>query len=449
MKNIVCRSIAVLFLFFAHGALSAPVLHSISAGWIEILHPWSVDTNLAQANLLLGTYNFQVGPVNRADYSVRIGAGFESVYDVERGVLMTCVAENGRDNFGTNAYPTSCFTLNGGGSYRIVTAVANLGEYNVNVAAAWFPYTNYLGAYAYNSGATNGGANNSLIASPGLVLGTHFKTVGGGKFVVDLRSFGIDSRTDGILLVNHAKEEANFALSQANTNDGTWNVFVRDIAQTDFNSYEQDPVAFVFIPKTNTMVVSGKFLADGTISMHSGDSPQFSVTSLGTGRWGLQITGGSPTNGVLIISPEGGGSINADNIVNCEPVGSGWEIESRDTPANGLQTPTGEPIVSFVYVPAATPGVTLSRTNNLTTSGPGTTTSFDVMLHSRPASDVTIPLSSTDPGKGIPVSTSVKVTPATWHLPNAVTVAGQNDPPAPTNATFSILLSPTVSSDAG
>ena len=90
----------------------------------------------------------------------------------------------------------------------------------------------------------------TFTGSPGLALGTHFKGVSGGKSIVDLRSFGIDSRTDGVLLVNHAKDEDNFALSQVNTTDGTWNVFVRDIGQTDYNTYEQDPVAFVFIPKS-------------------------------------------------------------------------------------------------------------------------------------------------------------------------------------------------------
>ena len=55
-------------------------------------------------------------------------------------------------------------------------------------------------------------------------------------------------------------------MSQVNTNDGTWNVFVRDNAQPTYANYEQDPVAFVFIPKTNTTLISGRFNGDGSIA---------------------------------------------------------------------------------------------------------------------------------------------------------------------------------------
>ena len=80
---------------------------------------------------------------------------------------------------------------------------------------------------------------------------------------MDLTQFGIDSRTDGVLLVNHGKDEANYALSQVNSNNGTWNVFIHDNAANGA-TYEHDPVAFVFIPRTNTTVVSGRFKSDVT-----------------------------------------------------------------------------------------------------------------------------------------------------------------------------------------
>ena len=80
---------------------------------------------------------------------------------------------------------------------------------------------------------------------------------------MNLTSLGIDSRTDGVLLVNHAKDEGNYALSQVNTANGTWNVFVHDNS-TDGSNYEQDPLAFVFIPRTNPSLISGRFLGNGT-----------------------------------------------------------------------------------------------------------------------------------------------------------------------------------------
>ncbi len=181
-------------------------------------------------------------------------------------------------------------------------------EYNVNVAGAWFPYAEYLGGFVRNDGGTNGGAWNLFTGSPGLVLGTHVVSFGDGEGVVDLRSLGIDSRTDGVLLVNHAKDEGNYALSQVNSNDGTWNVFVHDNS-TDASHYEQDPLAFVYVPRTNTAVISGRFLGNGTPLIYSGTTPQFTVTNLGTGRWELKFPGYSPANGVLITSPEGGSDL--------------------------------------------------------------------------------------------------------------------------------------------
>jgi hypothetical protein len=204
----------------------AAAAHRIAAGMLNVAQVVAEDTNNnARVTLALGFNHFLAGSGNRGDYNVQIGIGLEATYDQSRGVLMTSVTENGRDNFGTNGYPISAFATNGGGA-------GNSIEYNVNVAGAWFPYDRYLGGFARNSAGLNGATNDLFTGSPGLVLSTHFRGVAGGKSVVDLRSLGIDSRTDGVLLVTHAKDECNFALSQVNANDGTWNVFVRDPAQT-------------------------------------------------------------------------------------------------------------------------------------------------------------------------------------------------------------------------
>ncbi len=426
--------------------------HGVAAGLLNVEQVFGLEDNTnAEVTLALGLNNFQVPSFNRADYTVAIGVGLASSNDENRGVLMTSVAENGRNNFGTNGYPTSSMATNGSGTYRIVGWLGTGGagsavEYNVNVAGAWFPYDRYLGGFARNSGGTNGGVNDTFTASPGLLLGTHFKNLGSGLSVVDLRSRGIDSRTDGVLLVSHAKDENNFALSQVNATDGTWNVFVRDNAQPTYGTYEQDPVAFVFIPKTNTALISGRFLATGSISMFSGSSPQFTVTNLGEGRWDFRVIGHSPTNGVLIISPEGGGSYNGDNIVSYQPYtdGLGWEIQSRDTPVNGLQTPTGDPVVSFVYIPEPSPGCTVAPTNGLVTSSGRDPATFTVVLEAQPKANVTITLTSSDPGKGLPSPASLTFATTDWQVPQTVTVTSQAGAP---DGPYTILLAPASSTD--
>jgi len=321
----------------------------------------TVDSVEMEATTSIGGLKIR-GDSNRADYNLQVGDGYSD--DQSTGVLLSSVAQNGRDN-GEAALPgmiyctsTVDYTRTGGnaGAYYVSVFAAPSGsEYNINISAAFFPYTNWLGGLARNSTATNGGPNDLFTGSPGLVLGTHFIDLGGGKSVVDLTSLGINSQTDGVLLVNHGKNEDNYALSFANPTNNTWTVFVKDNG-TDSGSYEQDPVAFVYIPKTNDSVISGKFRGDGTRLIYSGPSPRYTVTNTSAGIWRLTIPGQTPTTGVLIISAEGGVGQNVDNIVSYQADGDSWLIQSRDLPNSppGLQTPGSgtEPVASFVFIPS-------------------------------------------------------------------------------------------------
>jgi hypothetical protein len=382
--------------------------------------------------------DFRAGSYNRADYNIQIGPS--GTQNSRQGVLLSCVTQNGRDNYGTNLFATSAVQTNADGSYRICTfASANTNgstgsafgyEYNMNAAGAWFPYATWIGGYIRNDPGTNGGVWNLLTGSAGLALGVNIGNTGTGQGVVDLRSLGIDSRTDGVLLVNHARDEANYALSQVNSNNGTWNIFVKDNSAYTANEYEQDPFAFVFIPRTATSVISGRFLADGTIDMYSGEAPLFTVTPLGTGRWELKITGRTPSEGALIISAEGGLTYNLDNIVSYEvnADGDGWEIQSRDTPKNGLQTPSAwESVVSFVYVPALPAGISISPANNFVTVESGATATFNVMLDTAPTGSVSIAVASSDITEGTVSPATLVFTTNDWHVPKTVTIQGVDD----------------------
>jgi len=395
------------------------------------------DTNCAVTQTF-SVNDLRAGTFNRADYNVQTGPN--PALNWAQGVLISSVAENGRNNYGTNLYATSAVETNADGSYRIVTysspntdgaTGSGFGyEYNMNVAGAWFPYSTWLGGFVRNAAGIDGGFWNAFTGSPGLALGTHIKSMTNGYAVVDLTSLGIDSRTDGVLLVNCARDEGNFALSQVNSNNGTWNVFLKDNSAYTANAYEQDPLAFVFVPRTNTAVVSGRFLANGTIDMYSGESPVFTVEPLGTGRWQLKINGRSPAEGTLIISAEGGNTYNLDNIVSYQvnTNGDGWEIQSRDTPKNALQTPgTSEPVVSFVYVPSLPPGIAVTPTENLATVENGTTATFNVMLDTQPSANVEMTLASTDTSEGTVFPNSLTFTTNNWHDPQTVTITGVDD----------------------
>lgn len=389
------------------------------------------NTN-CQVALTLGVNTFRRGTFNRGDYNVQVG--WSATDDPGLGVLLSCVTQNGRDNYGTNYYCTAGIATNASGSYRVVTHASTNGtagdgfEYNVNVAAAWFPYAEYLGGVVRNSGGTNGGDWDLLTGSRGLALGTHVISFGDGEGVVDLTSLGIDSRTDGVLLVSHAKDEGNYALSQVNTTDGTWNVFIHDNS-TGGSDCEQDPLAFVFIPRTNTAVISGRFLGDGARAMYSGVTPQFTVTNIATGRWELKIPGYSPSNGVLIISAEGGGSYNVDNIVTYQTNtnGDGWIIESRDLPACDLQSLGTEPVASFVFIPAPPPGITLDPANNLVTTEPGGRAVFTMALRTEPTTNVVVALVSSDTSEGTVSPASLTFTINDWNVPQMAVITGVDD----------------------
>jgi len=433
--------------------------HDVAAGLLDVSQIPGFSGEDENTNCLVtrtfSVNDFRTGTFNRADYSVQVGP--DGSQNSSQGVLLSCVTENGRNNYGTNLFATSAIQTNSSGIYRIctfaspntngATGTAYGYEYNMNVAGAWFPYSRWVGGYVRNNPGTNGGVWNLFTGSPGLVLGTHVVNVGIGLGVVDLTSLGIDSRTDGVLLVNHARDEANFALSQVNILNGTWNVFVKDNSAYTASEYEQDPFAFVFVPRTETAVVSGRFLADGTIDMYSGDTPLFTVTPLGTGRWELKITGRTPSEGALIISAEGGLTYNLDNIVSYEvnTNGDGWEIQSRDTPRNGLQTPNPwEPVVSFVYVPALRPGVAISPSTGLVTIESGATATCSVMLDTPPTAGVSIVLASSDPSEGTVLPTVLTFTTNDWHVPQTVTVRGVDDSLLDGNIPYYVTL--TVSS---
>jgi hypothetical protein len=431
---------------------------------------------------------------NTADYYFQIGDTYAD--DVTNGIVIASIAESGRTNY--TAMTTNCPYpipfIHDGPPYRICSHISywtttssgttysagSTREYNVNVAAAYFPFNKFLGGLARNINRVNNGSNNLLIASSQLVLGTHFIDLavtnenGGwafdeGKSRVDLTSLGINSQTDGILLVNHGKDEGNFALSHAEA-DGTWSVYVHDATKNDADSWEQDPVAFVYIPRTNTDIVSGKFNADASISMYSGGTPQFTVDNR-SGRYYLQMRDYAATNGVLIISAEGGTTgLNLDNTVRYEITddGLGWIIETRDAPVNGLQSPyevidgvnVAQAVASFVFIPAptkpsvlvnvGTPVVTseLGGTNTLVSGTKAVATnSFTVCLSAKPSADVTINVSSSDTTEAVADVTSLTFNQSNWWNPQTVVVNGQDDADVDGSVAYTIVLSAASSTD--
>jgi hypothetical protein len=158
------------------------------------------DNNATSVTLSKGygsSLGFSIRGGNRGDYDVSFG----TTNDVANGVMLSSVSQLSRDNsaagdaFGLfHATSASDHVGNAGAagtSYWVpVFRAAQGDEANINVACAWFPYTQWLGGFARNSTGTNGGVTDVLTASPGINLGTQFTTAGGGVFGLDLRALG-------------------------------------------------------------------------------------------------------------------------------------------------------------------------------------------------------------------------------------------------------------------
>ena len=311
---------------------------------------------------------------NRGDYNISFG----NSSDTNTGILITSPAQVIRDDSAVGGPSvTTHFATTGvvpsGSRYIIPVFRSPEGdEANINASFVFLPYDSWLGGIATN--AENGTDLTTFKGSPGLTLGTHFidsaATI--GEYTVKLSPIVANASKTGILLASGGKNEDNYALSRANS-DGSFTVFCHDNGQNGAE-YENDPVSFAYLPTsaagTGRVVALGRVNGDGSTDVAGGS---FQITKAGTGRWQLTIPGQSGATGVLVVTPAGGASNNADNIVSHEwNADHGyWIVESRDLPSADLQnmSDAAEDAFSFAFFSTAqnhgsAPSVTLTGPEN-------------------------------------------------------------------------------------
>lgn len=291
-----------------------------------------------------GGFNLRSGS-NRGDFNLRFTAN--AAQDRTLGVMLSNVTQFARDNTGvgdlTGPFFSASATAHDANGYTIAVHGVEAGrlEYNANVAAAWFPYADgWIGGHAVNS--SNGGLLTSLVGSPGLTLSTTSNGPNvlydpGATGVYELNLAGINSQTDGILIVNGGKNEGNYATSRVNT-DGTWTINVRD--NFAGSGTEPDGLAFVYIPTTS--VVSGNEPGvhamgriNGNLSRDVG-AGTYALVRTSNGSYRMYAPGIDPTQATLLMSAEAEG-VMGDNHIFYEASGKGWKLESRDLPGLSLQ----------------------------------------------------------------------------------------------------------------
>jgi hypothetical protein len=279
---------------------------------------------------------------NEGDYVIDLPVADET----KTGVLLSSVAENGRRNllseYGSAFfYGTSGTALHHEQHYFIPVHSASSGrEFNINVAFAWFPYSEWLGGMTTN--AVDNGPYALYSAAPGVSI----YDSNDGLTTVTLP--GDAGPGNGILLVNSAENEDNYAAGMSFLN--TFYIISHDNG-ADGAAYERDSVAFVYIPAadvgTKGLVAMGRINSDASRDISGGTytlAPGFT-----TGQWHLTIPGHSPDTGTLIICPEYSTDNGVDNVVSYEwnEEGSYWVIESRDIPSMVLQDGGNNPASDF------------------------------------------------------------------------------------------------------
>ncbi|MFH1021960.1 MAG: choice-of-anchor Q domain-containing protein [Planctomycetota bacterium] len=105
------------------------------------------------------------------------------------------------------------------------------------------------------------------------------------------------------------------------------------------------------------------------------------------------------------------------------------------------------PNVSVTTNDNDTAGVTVNPTSGLTTTEPGGTAQFTVVLTSMPTASVQINITSSDSSEGTPDTGSLMFTSATWNTPQTVTVTGTDDAMDDGDVGYSIIVGACSSGD--
>jgi hypothetical protein len=97
--------------------------------------------------------------------------------------------------------------------------------------------------------------------------------------------------------------------------------------------------------------------------------------------------------------------------------------------------------------PTPTPAITVQPTAGLTTTEAGGAATLTVVLNTVPTANVTISLSSSNPGAGTVSPALLTFTPGDALIPQIVTVTGVDDGAVQGNVSYTIVTRPAVSSD--
>jgi hypothetical protein len=138
---------------------------------------------------------------------------------------------------------------------------------------------------------------------------------------------GVNTLTDGILVAQAHGNVDNYAVATPAVDGSNGNIktFNNETTATT------NAINWLFLPYTADNLVAGRVAADGTVlaSTGVGTNPgQFTLTRESDGSYLLSVAGKTPTDGTLLLTPEGTGA--DDNSLVYEAVGSNFRITGVD-----------------------------------------------------------------------------------------------------------------------
>ena len=299
-----------------------PRVTDAAVGLIDVVQINNENQNESvELRVPAGARLFSFTKQNRGDYHLGFGTGD----DLANGVVLVAprqlertntTGQNAGGNIGGDRTATVSIhrKVDARDQFVAVHGAPSGSEMNLDIAAVFFPFDKgFVGGHTLNGGVNNAPMT-EIVASNDIRLNADFVDLQGidGVYTLNLDRSGYDA-DDGVLLVNGADNEDNFALSRPEP-DGTFRIYCKDNGN-NAAGFENDPVAFVFLPFDLPGLVAGQ------IAENSGAAPTilkstggFRVSPFGEGGVLVRIDGVTDgTSGALLVSPQGGGTRTQDN----------------------------------------------------------------------------------------------------------------------------------------
>lgn len=206
------------------------------------------------------------------------------------------------------------------------------------------------------------------------------------------------------------------------------------------------------IQVSKTALSTNESGSSDSFSVNLTSEPTSGVTVVITG---LDTTEGTITTGSLSFTTENwddSQSVTVTGVDDSVMDGNVTYNLSLDAQSSDTKYDNLSPVVVSVTNhdnDTIAPAVIVNPTSGLTTNEDGSTTTFTLVLASKPMSYVTITLTSGDPSEGTVSPGSVTFTPTNWDTAKTITVTGVNDDVDDGNITYQVITSKTSSSDTG